>query len=55
MEIQKALPAIFEEFSEQRRKSFLAAYEVKQRDVPFIGVFCTYFPQEIAMAMGRWS
>lgn len=52
MDIQKTLPAIFEEFSEQRRKSFLAAYEVKQRDIPFIGVFCTYFPQEIAMAMG---
>ena len=52
MEVIKTLPDIFEEFSEQRRNSFLHAYEIKQKNIPFVGTFCTYFPQEIAMAMG---
>ena len=29
MEVIKTLPDIFEEFSEQRRNSFLHAYEIK--------------------------
>ncbi len=52
MEIKKELPEIFNEFGEMRKKSFLAAYEMKQKNIPFIGTFCTYFPQEIALAMG---
>ena len=52
MELIKELPQIFEEFGEQRKQSFLAAYEMKQKGVPFVGTFCTYFPQEIALAMG---
>lgn len=52
MEIIKDLPEIFEEFAEQRRNSFLAVKELKDKGVPVIGVYCTYFPQEIAMAMG---
>lgn len=52
MELIKELPAIFEEFGEQRRKSFVTAYEKKQEGVPFVGVFCTYLPQELPMAMG---
>ena len=52
MELIKALPEIFEDFAEQRKKSFLTMKELKDRDVPVVGAYCTYFPQEIAMAMG---
>lgn len=52
MQLKKDLPEIFEEFSQQRRQSFVTAMEIKNQNKPFIGVFCTYFPEEIAMAMG---
>lgn len=52
MKIQKDLPEIFETFGEIRRNSFITAKEQKEKDIPLIGVFCTYFPQEIALAMG---
>ena len=52
MELIKELPDVFEEFAEQRQKSFLAIKELKDRGVPVVGTFCTYFPVEIAMAMG---
>ena len=52
MEIKKELPEVFNDFGEMRKKSFLAAYEMKQKNIPFVGTFCTYFPQELAMAMG---
>lgn len=51
-ELIKDLPAVFEEFNEQRKKSFVTAMEMKQKGVPFVGVFCTYLPQELPMAMG---
>lgn len=52
MELQKNLPEIFDEFAEGRRNAFIKAKELKDKDIPLIGVFCTYFPQEIALAMG---
>ncbi|MCG2730035.1 MAG: 2-hydroxyacyl-CoA dehydratase, partial [Acetobacterium sp.] len=52
MKLQTELPAIFEEFAEARRNGFLAAKEIKDKNIPLIGVFCTYFPQEMALAMG---
>ena len=52
MEIIKDLPEVFEEFAEQRQKSFLAVKELKDKGIPVIGSYCTYFPKEIAMAMG---
>ncbi len=52
MEVIKDLPEVFEEFAEQRKKSFLAVKELKDKGVPVVGAYCTYFPQEIAMAMG---
>lgn len=52
MEIIKDLPEVFEEFAEQRKKSFLAIKELKDKGVPVVGSYCTYFPKEIAMAMG---
>ena len=51
-EIIKALPEVFEEFGEARRNSFLAVKEFKEKDIPVIGSYCTYFPQELALAMG---
>ena len=52
MELVKELPAIFDEFSEQRKKSFITAYEFKQKGIPMVGGFCTYLPKELPMAMG---
>lgn len=52
MEIIKELPEVFEEFAEQRKNSFLAVKQLKDQGVPVVGAYCTYFPQEIAMAMG---
>ena len=52
MEIIKELPEVFEEFAEQRKTSFLNVKELKDKGVPVVGAYCTYFPQEIAMAMG---
>lgn len=55
MEIIKELPEIFEEFAEQRKNSFLKVKELKEKGIPVVGVYCTYFPQEIVMAMGAAS
>ena len=49
---KKRLPEIFEEFAEARRNSFISAKKVKDNNIPMIGTFCTYFPQELAIAMG---
>ena len=55
MEIIKDLPEVFEEFAEQRKNSFLGVKKLKDAGVPVIGSYCTYFPQEIATAMGAAS
>ena len=55
MEIIKDLPEVFEEFAEQRKNSFLGVKALKDSGVPVIGSYCTYFPQEIATAMGAAS
>ncbi|MCQ2554277.1 MAG: 2-hydroxyacyl-CoA dehydratase family protein [Clostridia bacterium] len=52
MELKKDLPAIFEEFAEQRKKSFLTIKKLKEEGTPVVGVFCTYLPKEIPNAMG---
>lgn len=52
MELIKELPEVFEEFAEQRKNSFLGVKKLKEQGVPVVGSYCTYFPQEIAMAMG---
>lgn len=48
MEVIKDLPEVFEEFAEQRKKSFLGVKQLKDKGIPVIGSYCTYFPQEIA-------
>ncbi len=52
MEIITSLPDVFEEFAQQRRNSFLAVKELKDAGIPVVGSYCSYFPQEIAMAAG---
>ena len=52
MEVIKDLPEVFEEFAEQRKNSFLAVKQLKDKGIPVVGAYCTYFPKEIAMAMG---
>ena len=51
-DIIKELPEVFEEFGEARRNSFLAVKEFKEKGIPVVGSYCTYFPQELALAMG---
>lgn len=52
MELVKELPAVFEGFAEQRQKAFLEVKQVKEKGTPIIGLFCTYFPDELAVAAG---
>jgi len=52
MNIIKELPEIFEEFAEQKKQSFLLVKECKDRHIPVIGAYCSYFPRELAAAMG---
>ena len=52
MEIVKELPEVFEDFGEARRNSFLTVKEYKEKGIPMVGSYCTYFPQELAMAIG---
>lgn len=55
MNIVKELPAIFEEFSEQEKQSYLKIKKYKEQGIPVIGSYCSFFPREIATAMGAIS
>lgn len=55
IDIRKELPEIFNDFAEGRQNAFMKVMEVKKQDIPVIGVFCTFFPQELALAMGATS
>lgn len=52
MPLITALPAVFDQFSEARQKGFLTVMELKDQGVPLVGTYCTFMPQEIAMAAG---
>lgn len=52
MKIKQELPEIFEEFGEQRKKSFLEIKNYKERGIPVVGLYCAYFPPELAIAAG---
>lgn len=52
MELRKELPEIFESFAEARKNGFLMAKELKEKNIPMVGTFCTYMPQELPLAMG---
>ena len=51
-EVIKDLPEIFDEFAEARKNAFLSVKELKDKDIPLVGAYCTYFPVEIAWAAG---
>lgn len=55
MELIKNLPEVFEQFAEQRKHSFLAVKELKDKGTLIVGVFCTYLPQERVLAAGAVS
>lgn len=44
MELVKELPEIFEEFAEQRQRSFLVMKEVKDKGIPVVGAYCNLLP-----------
>ncbi|GJL35380.1 hypothetical protein TUM17576_22000 [Enterobacter hormaechei] len=52
MSLITELPQIFEQFSDARQKGFLTVMELKERGIPLVGTYCTFMPQEIAMAAG---
>ncbi|MFQ2919937.1 double-cubane-cluster-containing anaerobic reductase [Aeromonas allosaccharophila] len=52
MSLITELPAIFESFSDARRQGFLAVMALKERQIPLVGTYCTFMPQEVAMAAG---
>ena len=52
MELIKELPEVFEEFAEQRKNSFITVKEAKEKGIPVVGSYCTYFPKELPMAIG---
>lgn len=52
MKLVQDLPEIFEEFGEKRREAFLEIKEYKDKGVPVVGMYCAYFPTELAMAVG---
>lgn len=52
MHLRKELPEIFEQFAEARKNGFIAAKQLKEKNIPMVGTFCTYMPQELPLAMG---
>lgn len=52
MSLITELPQIFEQFSDARQKGFLSVMELKEQGIPLVGTYCTFMPQEIAMAAG---
>lgn len=55
MEIIKDLPEVFEEFAEQRQKSFLMMKELKDKGTPVVGAYCTYFPKRDCIGYGSFN
>ena len=47
MEIIKDLPEIFDEFEDKKKQSFLKVKEYKEKQIPIIGAYCSFFPREI--------
>ena len=52
MKLVQDLPEIFEQFEEQRQKAFLEIKEYKDRGKAVVGMYCAYFPPELAIAAG---
>lgn len=52
MSVINELPTIFDHFSDARRQGFLTVLELKEQNIPLVGTYCTFMPQEIALAAG---
>lgn len=52
MSLVTQLPSIFSDFSDARQQGFLTVMKLKEQGVPLVGIYCTFMPQEIAMAAG---
>lgn len=52
MSVINELPTIFDNFSDARRQGFLTVLELKEQNIPLVGTYCTFMPQEIALAAG---
>lgn len=52
MNIITDLPLIFDSFAAARQQGFLAVKELKEQGTPIIGGYCTFLPEELAMAAG---
>lgn len=52
MSLINELPSIFDHFSDARRQGFLTVLELKEQNIPLVGTYCTFMPQEIALAAG---
>lgn len=52
MDVIRELPEIFEELAQKKQQSFLTVKEYKDKGIPVIGAYCSYFPRELALAMG---
>lgn len=52
MKLIQDLPEVFEKFGEQRRQAFLEIKEYKDKGIPVVGMYCAYFPTELAIAVG---
>lgn len=52
MQLKTQLPEIFDQFAEARRNGFLKVKELKDRNIPVVGTFCTFVPEELIMAAG---
>ncbi len=52
MKIVTDLPLIFNTFAEARQQGFLAVKELKEQGTPIIGGYCTFLPEELAIAAG---
>ena len=52
MSLITALPDVFEQLCAARQKGFLTVMELKEQGIPLVGTYCTFMPQEIAMAAG---
>ena len=52
MSLITELPEVFEQFSDARQKGFLTVMELKEQGIPLVGTYCTFMPQEIAIAAG---
>ena len=46
MDLKKELPEIFDQFAEARKNGFIAAKTLQEQNIPMVGTFCTYMPQE---------